>query len=142
MKTAHITPIIKKQHIDKAHSSYRPSYITTTYSCWDIWKNCCWSTHISYEIQYDIWKISLSAYISHRSTKTPLLNIFDAINGSINNNNNNVLLTLLLSFDMLDHELLVQRLYNIGIRGSVLAWFKSYITERTQCVQLTHWKPK
>ena len=36
------------------------------------------------------------------------------------------------SFDIVDHELLLQKLHHHGIRGLPLQWFKSYFTNRKQ----------
>ena len=45
------------------------------------------------------------------------------------------LLDLTAAFDTVDHELLLARLERtFGMRGRVLAWFKSYITGPTYCV--------
>ena len=45
------------------------------------------------------------------------------------------LLDLTAASDTVDHELLLARLERtFGVRGRVLAWFKSYVTGRTYCV--------
>jgi len=45
------------------------------------------------------------------------------------------LLDLTAAFDTVDHELLIQRLQRtFEISGSALAWFESYLSDRTHCV--------
>ena len=43
-----------------------------------------------------------------------------------------VLLDLFAAFDMVDHDILLQRLQtSFGIGGTALKWFQSYLTSRT-----------
>ena len=47
-----------------------------------------------------------------------------------------VLLDLSAAFDNIDHDLLLAELDRFGVRGNALCWFESYLTDRTQCVDV------
>ena len=39
-------------------------------------------------------------------------------------------------FDTVNHQILLHKLSNYGIRGNTLNWFKSYLSNRLQCVKI------
>lgn len=48
-----------------------------------------------------------------------------------------VLLDLIAAFDTVDHEILLCHLNQlVGIQGAALGWFKSYLVDRTSCVNI------
>ena len=80
-----------------------------------------------------------SAYKQYHSCKTALVHVQNDILLSIGNQQCVVLLLLDLSaaFDTVDHGTLLQRLSSyFGIKGKALDWFTSYLTDRSQFVQI------
>ena len=80
-----------------------------------------------------------SAYKKLHSTETALLRVQDDILRAVDRGCTVVLLLLDLSaaFDTVDHGLLLHRLNTrFGIKDKVLAWFKSYLTDRSLFVRI------
>ena len=80
-----------------------------------------------------------SAYKKDHSTETLLIRIWNDLLVATDQKTCTVVMMLDLSaaFDTVDHQLLIQILRNeIGLRGNVLAWFKSFLTGRSQRVRI------
>ena len=80
-----------------------------------------------------------SAYKRFHSTETALLKIHNDIICNMDNSKVTALTLLDLSaaFDTIDHATLLKRLHgHFGISGTVLQWFKSYISNRQQRVHI------
>ena len=80
-----------------------------------------------------------SQHISFHSTETALLKVQNDILCAMDRQSPSILIMLDLSaaFDTIDHERLLKMMeVNLGISGVPLKWFRSYLTGRTQCVQI------
>jgi hypothetical protein len=72
------------------------------------------------------------------STEHNLLKIFNFIGDSLNRGNYciGVFLDLRKAFDTCSHDILLKKLYNLGIRNECLDWFRSYLSNRSQRVEI------
>ena len=66
------------------------------------------------------------------STQHALIQILNYISESLNKNKFEVapLLDLSEAFDLINHDILIDKLRNIGLSGISLKWFRSYISDR------------
>ena len=89
----------------------------------------------SYLGENDVHEPLQSAYKTFHSTETALLTVTNDIVLSLDKGENVflVLLDLSAAFDTVSHSLLPARLQkSFRIRGTVLQWFDSYLSQRTQ----------
>ncbi len=79
-----------------------------------------------------------SGFRPHHSTETALVRIINDLLLAADSGLLTilVLLDLTAAFDTVSHEILLDRLVSIGITGTPLSWFRSYLSGRTQCIQL------
>ena len=93
----------------------------------------------SYLGENDLHEPLQSAYKIFHSTETALLTVTNDIMLSLDKGENVflVLLDLSAAFDTVNHPFLLARLQkSFGIRGTVLQWFDSYLSQRTQFVNI------
>ena len=137
MKSALITPVLKKTSLDSNElMNYRPisnlSFVSKLLE-----------RHIAADLRCYIDENTLldpfqSAYRPRHSTETALVRIHDDIMQALDRKKGVilVLLDLTAAFDTVDHSMLLQQLYSIGIRESALAWLTSYLSDRTLAIKI------
>ena len=87
----------------------------------------------------DLYEIFQSAYRQLHSTETALLRVQNDIIHAVDSEVGAILTLLDLSaaFDTIDHQKLLDLLnHSFGISWDTLRWFKSYLQERIQMVQI------
>ena len=79
-----------------------------------------------------------SAYRKYFSTETALTHVTYLIHNSLDSFHCVQLLLIEFSstFDMLNHSILINRIIELGIKGSPHKWFVSFITDRTSSVKI------
>ena len=73
-----------------------------------------------------------------KSTEQNLLLVTDFISKALNDGEFciGIFLDLKKAFDVCSHPILLKKLEKSGIKGSTLNWFKSYLSKRSQCVEV------
>jgi hypothetical protein len=86
--------------------------------------------NLIYEHQY--------GFLKGKSTEHALLHITNRIGQALNENKYcvGIFLDLKKAFDVVPHNILLKKLEKLGITGTALAWFKSYLSDRTQKVDI------
>ena len=138
LKRAFVTPLIKKLILDcEIFKNYRPvsnlSFVSKL-----IERIICVQL-VDHLKENGLYEIFQSAYRQLHSTETALLRVQNDILQAVDSDGGAILVLLDLSaaFDTIDHQKLLDLLdCSFGIRGDALKWFKSYLQDRTQTVQI------
>ena len=140
LKSARITPLIKKQSLDSdILKNYRP-VANLTFLAKTI-ERACTSQIQDYLDRESLRGKMQSAYRPCFSTETALLRVYNDLLLAVDIGNEAVLILLDYSaaFDTINHDILLDRLVNrYGISDSALNWFKSYFTNRSQSIVINN----
>jgi Reverse transcriptase (RNA-dependent DNA polymerase) len=72
------------------------------------------------------------------STIHPLIHFVNHITDALNSKKHSLAIfcDLRKAFDTVDHTILIKKLYQIGVRGRALDWFRSSLSNRKQFISL------
>jgi len=138
IKLAHLTPLIKGDSLDTENlKNYRPiSNLTFIGKLIERFVLKCLNEHLA---KNNLNIDHQSGYKKHHSTETLLITIVNDLLVASNENTATVVMLLDLSaaFDTVDHSKLINILKcEIGIEGTALKWFTSFIRGRCQKVKI------
>ncbi|XP_029924039.1 uncharacterized protein LOC115371064 [Myripristis murdjan] len=137
LKTAAVTPILKKPGADPNNlSNLRP--ISNLPFLSKILEKTVASQIHSHLSHNNLFEQFQSGFRPLHSTETALLKITNDLLLAADSGLLSILILLDLSsaFDTISHSILLDRLLSIGITGTPLNWFKSYLSGRSQFIQL------
>ena len=137
MKHAVVTPLLKKTGLDPENMmNYRPiSNLSFVSKLLEKHVATQVRQHLEVNALFDVFQ---SAYRPAHSCETALVRIQDDILQSLDNRKSTilVLLDLRAAFDTVDHQILLDRLHMFGIRGNAHTWMQSYLSQRSQVVNI------
>jgi len=138
LKTAIIKPLLKKSTLDQdILSNYRPiSHLPFLSKVLEKAVATQLQLHLEQNSLYEKFQ---SGFRSAHSTETALLRVTNDIYMAADAGSTSllVLLDLTAAFDTVDHNILLHRLHaEVGLCDTVLDWFKSFLSNRLECVSL------
>ena len=142
LKIASLRPLLKKPNADcEQFSNFRP--VSNLKFVSKLVEKSVFAQLNNYLTVHGLQERFQSSHKAHHSIETALLTITNDILLSLDSRDKVFLLLLDLSaaFDTVNHSLLLSRLKNsFGITGTVLQWFHSYLSGRSQFVEINDTK--
>jgi len=134
LKIAKVIPIYKKGERDNL-TNYRPISILPYFS--KLFEKIMYARLYDFTIKTNLLFPSQHGFQSGHSPYMSLLSMQDEISNAIERNEYSlgIFFDLAKAFDTVNHNILLSKLNNYGIRGLQLSWFSSYLDRRQQCVE-------
>ena len=135
LKEQYIAPIFKKGDKTKA-ANYRP--VSLTSHIIKVFERIVRKRMVTFLEDNHLISGSQHGFRKGRSCLTQLLHHYDNLLRHILEGNVTDVMYLDYSkaFDKVDHEILLRKLHNIGIRGKLYDWIANFLTGRRQTVQV------
>ena len=133
LKLARVVPIFKAGD-SSALTNYRPISVLTFFA--KVFEKIVYNKLLNFISDNNILYDNQYGFRKGRSTQQAIITLVDKIAKS--QDIGDIVITLLIdlkkAFDTIDHRILLRKLYSYGIRGSMLKWMESYLTDRSQYV--------
>ena len=139
LKTAKVVPLFKKDdHL--IMDNYRPVSLLTSIS--KIFEKVAHKQLSAYFKTNKLFYKSQYGFRDEHSTELASIELIDRVMSAFEQKHTPVAIYMDLSkaFDTLDHKILLEKLDYYGIKGIELNWFKSYLEERKQYVEINNIK--
>ena len=139
MKVSRVTPVYKNGDVTNT-GNYRPISTLSPFSkvferlIYNQLNNFLEKNNISYQYQFGFRK----GY----STEQAILEITDSLKKALDKKmvTCGLFLDFSKAFDTVNHDILLSKLYHYVVRGTPFNWFKSYLHNRTQFVEIGNTK--
>ena len=133
LKLARVVPIFKSGD-PSLLTNYRPISVLSFFS--KILEKIVYNIVFDFLCENEILYDYQFGFRSKHSTQQALITLVDNVTKSLDGSN--IVISLFIdlkkAFDTVQHRILLRKLYAYGIRGILLKWFESYLTDRSQYV--------
>ena len=136
MKIAKVIPIYKGKGEKYLFTNYRPISLLPVFS--KIVEKMIYSKLFDFLVRYQILFKSQYGFRKGRNTSHATIDFLQTVEKAFEDQEYaiGIFCDLSKAFDTLDHNILLKKLDHYGIRGNWHAWFKSYLSNRKQYVDL------
>ena len=137
LKTARVTPIYKKG-VKSDPGNYRPISVLSQVN--KVFEKILHKRLYKYLSKFKILYEYQFGFREGHSTTQALVEITDRLKKAIDEKmlTCGIFIDLTKAFDTVDHAILLDKMYNYGIRGNVHNLFKSYLSNRQQYVKVNN----
>ena len=135
MKIAKVIPIFKSG--DKSQfNNYRPISVLSQFS--KFFEKLFYERLKTYIDKHVLLSDNQYGFRSNRSTSVALLELVEKITKSIDDGKYTIgiFIDIKKAFDTIDHNILLQKLHFLGVRGVANSWLTSYLSKRMQYVEV------
>ena len=133
LKLARVVPIFKAGNSSDL-TNYRPISVLTFFA--KVFEKIVYNKVMDFISENNVLYDHQYGFRKGRSTQQAIITLVDRITKS--QDIGDIVIALFIdlkkAFDTIDHRILLRKLYSYGIRGSMLKWFESYLTDRSQYV--------
>lgn len=135
LKKAIVIPVYKKDCIDDI-SNYRPISILSVFS--KVMEKIVLSKMMKYLDKFKILDTAQHGFRSGRSTQSGAIQFVEFVYECLDNGScvAGLFFDLSRAFDSLAYQFILDKLYNLGFRGVILNWIRSYLEDRVASVKV------
>ena len=139
MKMAKVVPIFKEGTKSKVEN-YRPISLLPIFS--KLLERIIHKRLLEFLDQENIISPNQFGFRQNHSTSDATAYVSSFLYKALNDNKKvlSVFMDFSKAFDTINHEILLQKLIHIGIKATAYQWFRSYLTNRSQIVQVNNTK--
>lgn len=135
LKVAVVVPIFKKGVATEC-SNFRPISLVSVFS--KVYEKIMKKRMLDFLNKTRFFSLNQFGFRLGLSTEVALLSFMDKVNNGLNDGKyvSGLFIDIKKAFDTVNHDILLNKLYNCGFRGMTYNWLKSYLSNRKQCVKI------